>query len=137
MIRLDDWDERLAGVLERHAALPGAWGVSDCWIMAADAIEAMTGAPFMPKLRGYDSEKAGYRLFARHRFKTVLEAFQSVLEPVAPLQAMRGDIAIVSGPNGPSCGVVTMAGIAVKTIYESGAMIRHLPITDACAAFRV
>jgi hypothetical protein len=138
MTRCGDWETALHAVLERHRTLSGAWGVSDCWTLTMDAVEAMTGRKALPKLRRYTTEAAGYRLFARQGFKTVTQALASAFEPCGVLSAGRGDIAVVDGPNGPSCGIVTPSGIAIKTIYADGtSALRFEPITAAIAAFKV
>lgn len=138
MTRLPDWDLNLNAVIERHRDMPGAWGQSDCWMLTMEAVEAMTGERILPKLRGYASEKAGYRLFAKHGFGTVKAALESVLGPVGTLMAKRGDIACVSHAGGISCGPVTAIGIAIKTLDDTGAaaLVYH-PQTAAMAAFKV
>ena len=113
--------------------VPGEWGVSDCWMLACDAYEAVTGGALAPDLRGYDSEKTGYRLFARHGFTTVGEALAAHLPEIPRLMAGRGDLCVVERNGVESCGVVTSIGVAVKT--EEG--LAHLPVTDIKTAFRV
>jgi hypothetical protein len=138
MNRLPDWESRLHAAIERHRLMVGAWGISDCWTCSMDAVEAITGQRVLLKLKGYKTEDGGYRLFARHGFKTVAEALASALPACGVLSAQRGDIAIVEGRNGLSCGPVTAAGIAVKTLYDDGSSaLRFEPLTAAVAAFKV
>jgi len=141
-MRLPDWDRRLAAAIEKHIALPGAWGVSDCWMLDMDAIEAVTGAPILPKLRRYRTEAAGYRLFAKHGFTTVEEALASVLPTVGRLSAQRGDVGVIEREGLMSCGVFDAGGFVVKTLFGEGtridrAEVRHFEVTAVKTAFKV
>ena len=116
-MRHPDWEERLNAVVAKHQAMPGEWGKSDCWTLTMDAIKAVRGKGVLTKLRGYKSEAAGYRVFAKAGFKTVEEALASILEPVAGLMAQRGDVGVIERDGVISSGVFTSAGFAVRTIY--------------------
>lgn len=116
-MRRADWEMRVHEVIERHRAASGDWGVSDCWILSAEAFHAQTGAELLPDLRGYRSERAGYRLFAKHGFASVGEALAFALPAVGRYQARRGDLAVIERNGLESCGVITAMGLAVKTLY--------------------
>lgn len=123
-------------------ALPGEWGVSDCWMLTMDAIEAVTGEPVLKHLRRYKTEVGGYRLFAKHGFTTVEEALASALQPVGRLSAQRGDVGVIERDGLISSGVFDAEGFVVKTLYGEGRTvthsdIRHFPITAVKAAFKV
>lgn len=142
MTRHPDWERRLNAVIERHRDAPGEWGVSDCFMLSVEAHEAVTGVKLLPNLRRYRSEKAGYRLFAKHGFTAVGEALASVLEPCGRLSAMRGDLGTIERDGIESCGVVTAMGLAVKTLYGHGntitsARLEYHPVTSITRAFRV
>lgn len=136
-MRLPDWDRRLALVTEKHMRLPGEWGVSDCLLTAADAIEAVTGEDVMARWRGrYSTEKGAARLLRKEKCKTVDDAMRDVfgLEPKGRLLAQRGDVGTIEiggeivagyfcelgfatkGPEGLAFHPVT----AVLTAYEVG-----------------
>lgn len=137
-MRVQGWEKALRQTVERHASLPGAWGVSDCWMLAVDAHEAVTGEKLAPKLRRYRTEKAGYRLFAKHGFKTVGEALAAHLPDCPVLMAGRGDLGVIVRNGVESCGVVTSIGVAVKTLYDDGtARLEYLPVTALTRAFKV
>lgn len=140
--RVPDWDRRLVRVVGEHIAAPGAWGSSDCWMMTMDAIEAVTGERVLKHLRRYKSEAGGYRLFARHGFTTVEQALASIFQPVGRLSAQRGDVGTIDRGGIISCGVFDAEGFAVKTLYGEGKTVthwdvRHFPVTDVKAAFKV
>lgn len=137
-MRVPFWEKNLAMVLEHHAQVDGLWGVSDCWMLAMDAVEAVTGNRVLPHLTGYRSEKAGFRLFAKHGFVTVGEALASAFEDVPPFQAMRGDLGVIVRDGVESCGVFTAQGLAVKTLYDDGtSRLEWHRVGDVRRAFRV
>lgn len=142
LTRVPGWDRALPLVIERHMALPGEWGVSDCWMLTMDAIEAVTGERVLKHLRRYKTEVGGYRLFAKHGFTTVEEALVSVLQPVGHLSAQRGDVGVIERDGLISSGVFDAEGFVVKTLYGEGKTvthsdIRHFPITAVKVAFKV
>lgn len=116
-MRHPEWESRLNAVVAKHQAMDGAWGVSDCWTLTMDAVEAVQGKRILSKLSRYKSEAAGYRVFAKAGFKTVEEALASVLDPVPVLMAQRGDVGVIERDGVISSGVFTSAGFAVRTIY--------------------
>jgi len=132
-MRVNGWEKALKLTVERHASLPGAWGQSDCWMLAVDAYQAVTGEKLAPKLRGYKTEAGGYKLFAKHGFKTVGAALAAHLPAVPTLMAQRGDLGVIERRGIESCGVVTTIGVAVKT--EAG--LTYLPVTELKRAFKV
>jgi hypothetical protein len=151
-MRHPEWEKRLNAVVAKHQALPGEWGRSDCWIMALDAIEAVTGETVLSHLRGYSTEAEGYRVFRKAGYKeTVEEALAGALgEPVAPLSAQRGDVGVIEREGRISCGVFTSAGFAVRTIYGrverqgnrrveiiTGYDFQFLPVTAVKRAYQV
>lgn len=118
-MRHPEWEGRLNAAVAKHQTLPGAWGVSDCWTLTTDAIEAVTGERILPDLAAYKSEAAGYRVFAKAGFSTVADALASALPPVSIMLAQRGDVGVIERDGVISSGVFTSAGFAVRTIYGS------------------
>jgi hypothetical protein len=152
MTRHADWEERLNDVVAKHQAMPGEWGKSDCWIMAMDAIEAVTGERILPHLQSYSTEAEGYKVFRKAGFReTVEEALAEALgEPISPALAQRGDVGVIERGSSVSCGVFTSIGFAVRTIYghveriagkrvevTTGYDIQFLPITAVARAYKV
>lgn len=152
MTRHPEWERRLHAVIAKHQALPGAWGTSDCWIMAMDAVEAVTGSRILPHLQTYRTEAEGYRLFRKHGYReTVEEALaQAFGAPSSPLLAQRGDLGVIERDGRISCGAFTSAGFAVRTIYghcerrngrrvevTTGYDLQFLPVTAVVRAYKV
>jgi hypothetical protein len=149
---IDGWEQRLNAVVAKHQALPGEWGKSDCWIMAMDAVEAVTGERILPHLQRYSTEAEGYKVFRKAGYlETVEEALASAFgEPIAPVLAQRGDLGVIERDGRVSCGVFTSIGFAVRTIYGhverqgrkrveviTGFDIQFLPFSAVARAYKV
>ncbi|TPM59160.1 hypothetical protein FJ959_09840 [Mesorhizobium sp. B2-2-4] len=132
--RLKDWDRRLARVTEKHLAMPGVWGVSDCLQTDGEAVEAVIGAnPFAEVAGRYKTEAGAARLLRKRGFANVEEALASLFPKMPRLMARRGDLAVVER-NGQLCaGYICEYGAAVKT--ETG--LTFVPQTEIRSAFRV
>lgn len=142
LTRAPGWDRALPLVIGKHMALPGEWGVSDCWMLTLDAVEAVTGTSILPHLRRYRTEAGGYRLFARHGLTTLEQALATVLQPVGRLSAQRGDVGVVERDGLISAGVFDAEGFVIKTLYGegktvTGSDVRHFPVTAVKTAFKV
>lgn len=131
-MRRDDWPERLMEVVDRHAAMPFAYGVSDCWTLAADAIEAMTGERPYAGVR-YASKAGAARALAKRGFATVEAALAAILPDVPAAMAGRGDVGVVETPDGPAAVVCTGLYFAGKG--EGG--LDHVPREFVHRAFGV
>lgn len=112
-MRLEDWDVRLAAVVERHHDLAGAWGISDCFLFAMDCVEAVTGTDPYADERGRYSDAAGAaeRLKARG-FRSVEAAIAAVFDSVPVAMAQRGDLGVTRLRDGtPACVVFVPGGV--------------------------
>lgn len=121
MSRLVDWDTYLDRFLAARLDDPHQWGVNDCVLFAADAIQAMTGTdPLPPHGRGYKTEDEALALL-EHDYDGSLMALADDLfgTPTSRLNAQRGDIA--AGRWGVDdelvLGVVTAGGVASPGRY--------------------
>lgn len=64
--RLHDWMPRLSALMSARLGAPFAWGVHDCCLFAADAVQAITGHDPMADLRGrYSTEREALRTVQR------------------------------------------------------------------------
>lgn len=57
-MRLPDWQPRLAQLVTQRMRSPLQWGVHDCCLWAADAVQAVTGTDLAAGLRGTYSTQA-------------------------------------------------------------------------------
>lgn len=135
-MRVEDWPEKLAEVIARHAALPFQWGVSDCFILPMDVCAALTGAPdpYADEREYADAQAAARRLHNRG-FKTIEDAFVAAFEECPPVFARRGDIGIADYPGAILGGGVVVLGLDVIGKGEQGTV--RLPRDRLKRAFKV
>lgn len=133
MTRIFEWEDRLNMVVAKHQGMPGHWGTSDCWALAMDAVEAVTGDRLLAELSSYTTEAGGYRLFRKQGFDTVEQALASVLEPINRFSAQRGDLGAVERDGVVSAGVFVSTGFAVRSLTD----VQFLPVSDVKTAFKV
>lgn len=103
MTRIKGWEKRLKEVVEKHSELPSQYGVSDCYLIADDVVEAVTGQQMYPDARDYTSELGAAKKLQQHGFMTVEDAFAAKFEIIPASIAQRGDIGVVEN-NGNICG---------------------------------
>lgn len=132
IVRVPDWEKRLNEVVERHMDLPSQFGVSDCWMIPADAFEAITGEKLYRGIR-YKTEAGAAKQLRKRGFETVEDAFRARLPEIGRLSARRGDLGVVERDGAISGGVVTNIGFVTRG--EGSVLI--LPITEIKTAFRV
>jgi hypothetical protein len=115
-MRLEGWEARLAAVLEATRARPYRLGESDCFRLACEAVEALTGRTRWGQFSGlYRTKGQAKRLIAK--FGTSFDAafswfFEGDPAPVA--QARRGDVVkFVDDAGEAHLGVCVGAEVAV------------------------
>lgn len=134
LTRLPDWDRRLARAVDRHADIPGEWGVADCLLTCADIVEAVTGFDPAADIRGrYKTEAGAARLLRKRGYTDVEAALADLFQPEAVLMAQRGDLGMVERGGRLTACFITDKGGAAKT--ERG--LSFFPQTELKTAFRV
>lgn len=139
MIRVSDWQTRLSAYLQAASFRPFEYGVQDCGLFVAGAVEAMTGVDVAAELRGRYRTRG--QAFDRIRELTgrgsmiavadfVARRYRLVLIP--PLSAQRGDA--VQDRSG-RLGIVAMHGWEILTPYKDGLL--RLPLGYAARAWRI
>lgn len=119
MMRLPDWDVRLAAFIEARRNMPFAWGTNDCAMFAGDAVIAITGRDPFADWRGtYECEDSGAMVQGGAPLGFIvdgaLRAFGA--QPAEVCMAQRGDIVMVDVGNQEACGVCLGGGVAVPGI---------------------
>lgn len=133
-MRLKGWETRLKLVIEKHMALPLQWGVSDCYIIVDDAVQALTGDCLYSGATKYKTEKGAAKILAKHGFRTVHDALAGALDQIPVSMAQRGDVGVVYQQNGDvSGGVFTPQGFMSKSQFG----VEFLPLSSVYAAYRV
>lgn len=133
MKRFPDWSPRLFAFIESRRTLPHAYGTNDCCLFCADAIQVMTGKDLASGIRGTYADKAGAdAILAEHGG---LEAFvTSILgEPLGPLCARQGDVAMIHTRHGDAIGICEGNHIAVPGDVEQ----ILFPLAKALKSWRV
>jgi hypothetical protein len=111
--------------IEHHRAQPYQAGVSDCFMMAMDAIEAVTGKRFYPDV-SYTTDAGAAKQMKKRKFATLGEAISAVLPEREAGHVMRGDIALLQVDTGIALGVVVGGGIAWRSDR-----VKILPMSEA------
>ena len=142
MVRLSDWQSRLSAYLVGAAAAPFHYGVFDCGLFVAGAIEAMTGIDVVPGLRGaYAGRVEAFAAVKGLCGAGTMEALATHLTAkyglpeVAPLRAQRGDPVQLRHSRRSSLGLVAMHGTEILTPYRGGLL--RLPLKHATRAWHV
>lgn len=112
MTRQEGWEDRYLAVLSRHAALPFSWDESNCFYLAMDVVEAVTGNDPWASERGCTSEDDFHSRLKRLGFADIADAFAAKLEETRPAFARRADLGVLE-LNGTQIAVVVTGQHAV------------------------
>lgn len=132
MARIKGWEKQLKLVIEKHMKLPSQYGVSDCYLMADDAVFAITGERMYPDI-SYTTEQGAAKLLLQHGFKTVEDAFMCKFPIVPVMQAHRGDIGVIESDGQICGGVFNGIGFAVRDETK----VTIIPVSRVKTAFKV
>jgi hypothetical protein len=130
-MRLQDWPERLASVIDGAMNKPFAWGSHDCCTFANDCIIACTGASAWPELKWHDSKSAAKLVREFGGLKASLDGYLTRLESIA--LAKRGDVVIVDNGGREVVGVCIGSSIAAPGVNG----LEFIPIDLAKSAWSV
>ncbi len=133
MTRLPGWEKRLNAVVAKHQALPSVYGTSDCYLIADDGVEAVTGERMYADALGYKTEAGAAKKLRQHGFETVRDAFAAKFDEVAPSMAQRGDIGVVDRDGVLSGGLFTSIGFMTRGTD----VVEFLPASEVAHAFKV
>lgn len=132
MKRLRDWQERFDALVAARLARPLSWGVHDCALFAADAVEAITGVRLCPELRAYASARQAARLLASLGGVRGLAARE--LGAQLPARAARvGDVVVLASGKREALGVCN----GQTAIGAGAAGLVQVPMRQALAAWKV
>jgi uncharacterized protein DUF6950 len=120
-----DWDQRFSEWLELTSCRPHRFGHFDCLMQPAGAIEAQTGRDFGEGHRGrYRSARGAAAYLRRLGFSSPGALLDSILDPVPPAFAQRGDIALVNLPDGEGAPGVVIGGEALFMVHGAAEPLR-------------
>jgi len=110
-----DWPERLAALIEERRFAPFVWGVHDCAMFAADAVERQTGVDPLAQWRGtYNSEETGDAILGGVSLTMFMDSALLAVGAtrVEASMSQRGDFVILDVGNMPTCGVCLGGSVA-------------------------
>lgn len=109
MIRQMDWLENLTKFIADAQHRVFVWGAWDCCLMAANAIQEMTGTDPVPKYRGvYTTKRGALKLIVAHGgFESFMAeiAAENDCARIPALSAQRGDAVLLPLPDMPALGI--------------------------------
>lgn len=132
MPRLKGWEKGLKAVIEKHMALPSQYGISDCYLIPDDTVEAITGERMYPDV-SYSNEIGAAKALKARGFDNVEQAFVAKFEECPPSLAHRGDIGVVYNEGQICGGVFTALGFMTRTQSD----VVFLDVSSVTKAFKV
>lgn len=132
MARVRGWEKALKAVIEKHLGLPSQYGISDCYLIPDDAVEAITGERMFANV-SYTNEIGAAKALRAHGFENVEQAFGSKFEEIPPSLAHRGDIGVIYDNDQICGGVFTALGFMTRT----DKVPVFLPVDRVKSAFKV
>lgn len=132
MKRVKGWERALNEVIKKHRGLPSQYGISDCYLIADDAVEAVIGERMFPDVQ-YSSELGAAKELRSRGFQTVEDAFASKFEECPVSLAQRGDIGVVESDGELCGGFVCSIGFVTRNKSE----VRIIPVLSIKRAFKV
>lgn len=137
-MRREGWEARLEAALEAARARPYKLGVHDCFRVACQAVEALTGTDRWPEFAGkYSDERSARRLIAAHgrTFEAAFDWFFGA--PSMPVwKARAGDIVAIQTPDGEKhLGVVMLDHVRAALLGPHGLV--ELPVSTCLCVWRV
>lgn len=132
---IDGWEKRLDQWVSRSHRMAFQWGVHDCGLNAASAVEAQIGLDFAADFRGkYDDYQGGLALLSAKGFSNHAELAASLLPEIPPAFAQIGDLAAVDFG---SAGITLMVVAGHRLIGPMPHMAGNLSRLKAFRAFAV
>lgn len=140
MTRYHDWQTRLDRFLGLASERDFAFGINDCCIFVADAVQEMTGEDLAKDYRNrYHSNREAIRLIeATTGCKTLRRFLMTALAQLPCIQvemAQRGDIVLVKRAQGVSLGIIALNGRLIAAASAEGFL--YLPLSLGLLAWRV
>jgi hypothetical protein len=107
--RLPDWEARLAEFLAANEHVEFQWGVTDCALWSASAVQEMTGVDPAAAYRGqYDTLVGSAHALREFGEGTLFKSFAAVFPEKPPSFAQRGDLVWYQNAVGVCIGDVAL-----------------------------
>lgn len=132
-MRIDGWGDRLLAVIERHGAAAYVPGRTDCFMLAMDAAEALTGA--RPYHVSYSTDAGALRVLRGRGFANLRAAIAAICPERPAGHWQRGDIAILAAPTATGDTLGLVYGPVI--LCRRGHKLQQLPHDAALAVYAV
>ena len=132
-MRLHTWPTRYAALCSARMNAPFEWGVHDCCLWAADAVEALTGVDYAAAWRGTYSSAAGAARLVAELGGIRAIATGALGDAVAPLLAGLGDLVLIDQGGREMLGVCNGA----EALVVGPAGLEAVSMPSALAAWKV
>lgn len=107
LVRLPDWETRLADLIAERWASPLEFGAHDCCLWGADVVDAQTGVDHGAIFRGtYTDAEGAAAALREHGGGTIKLTFDMFLPKRAVADLRRGDLAMTGKGRQAAVGVV-------------------------------
>lgn len=134
MGRVNNWPDKLAEHVEAWRHKKFRLGRYDCALFCLNAEKAITGSTRFPEfVNAYSSEKGSIEALAGAGFDSMESILDSRLEQIKLTMAQRGDVALISTPNGDALSLVL--GNQLAAMGKDGLVF--LPVSEAKKAWRI
>lgn len=141
MTRIPKWTDALEAFMRKPLVFE--WGVSDCCLVSADAVNTITNVDIASEFRNqYTTQLGAFKTIATVTGgKTVEDAVcycaakHGLVEWTHPLCAQRGDLVLVKNADDLIAGFVAMDGKNILSVGEGGLV--RLPLTAIHRAWKV
>jgi hypothetical protein len=141
--RKQEWPELLHEYIDSNVSTPFAYGVHDCCLFVADAVQAITDVDLAVDYRGkYTDLKSSLHVIKDVTGGSTVEdvivhaAQQSELtECPSVLYAQRGDVVLLDHDETLALGIVHLDGVHALFVSESG--LHKLPVKQCRRAWRI
>ena len=130
-MRIENWPSALIEFMEVRRATPFQWGVSDCCLFAADAVQAITGEDFAVHWRGKYSDARGALEFIDEA-GGVANLIPHEFERIDPAFAQRGDVVLMKSDGRDVLGI-NLGGLLVGQGPDG---LTFLPYDEALLAWK-
>lgn len=129
-MRYEDWPERLDVFIEDARNKVFKFGVNDCCIFAARAVESIINIGLLEKVQELHKSKSSRKNLAS-LVSTTLKTYK--FEEVPPLSAQRGDVVIFETVLGDTVGISVGNSIVAPGEYQ----LEFFPLYIAKRAWRI
>jgi hypothetical protein len=141
--RIDKWATALHNFLLSRAKTPFAWGTNDCCLVAADAVQAITGTDIASDFRSkYTDQASAFALIKTVTGGSTAEDAAAycaqkagLTELTHVLTAQRGDLVVLNDGGSTIAGFIHLNGRNAVSVGEDG--LKRLPLSAIKRAWRV